>query len=190
MSTAVGKLQFTPDDLLRMPGDDRFELVDGQLVSTEMSGLAAIVTSRICGRLGIVVESRQLGVVMTSEATYQCFAEERDRIRRPDSSFIHRSRMRPEYLEGHIPIPPDLAVEVVSPNDSFYEVRQKVGEYIQAGVRLIWIVNPAKREIDVYRASGTTLLVTNGDSLDGEDVVPGFRYPLAEIFQPPPMDAK
>jgi Uma2 family endonuclease len=98
--------------------------------------------------------------------------------------------MRAEYLEGHIPIPPDLAVEVVSPNDLFYDVQQKVGEYLQAGVRLVWIVNPRTREVHVYRGDGGFQLLKNGDSLDGAEVVPGFRCPLAEIFQDVPMETK
>lgn len=190
MSTVVGKSRFTPDDLLQMPSEERFELVDGQLVSTEMSGLAAAVASRIVRRLGNIVESQQLGVVFTSDASYRCFAEEPDRVRRPDASFIHRSRLRPEYLQGHISISPDLAVEVVSPNDLFFDVRRKAGEYVRAGVRLVWVVNPEEREVQVFRGNGTYLLVQNGDSLDGEDVVPGFRCPLAEIFQLPPMDQR
>jgi Uma2 family endonuclease len=91
-------------------------------------------------------------------------------------------------LVGHVRVAPDLAIEVVSPNDLFYDVRQKVGEYLNAGVRLVWILNPDKGEVDVYRVDGTYQLLKNGDSLDGEDVVPGFVVPLAEIFQPPPMD--
>jgi Uma2 family endonuclease len=92
-------------------------------------------------------------------------------------------------MTGHVRIAPDLAVEVVSPNDLFYDVRQKVGEYIAAGVRLVWVVNPDKREIDVYRANGTYQLVQHGDVLSGEDVLTGFSVPLAQIFVPPPMDA-
>ncbi|MEX2173388.1 MAG: Uma2 family endonuclease [Pirellulaceae bacterium] len=187
MSTVLGKSQFTPADVLSLSGDERFELADGQLVRKEMSALAAVVASRINRRLGNIVEPQALGTVFTSDASYRCFPEEPDRVRRPDVSFIDRSRMRPEYLEGHVPIAPDLAVEVASQSDLFIDVRRKAGEYVRAGVRLVWIVNPEEREIQVFRANGTYLLVQNGDSLDGEDVVPGFRCPLAEIFQPPPM---
>lgn len=186
MVTAASKSQFTPADVLRMEGEQRYELVNGQLVCTDMSGLAAIITAFLVGRLDAFVRSHKLGVVMTSDGSYQCFAVERDRVRRPDLSFISKARMRPEYLEGHIPIPPDLAVEVVSPNDLFYDVQQKVGEYLRAGVRLVWIVNPRTREVHVYRADGEFQLLKIDDALDGADVVPGFRCPLAEIFQDVP----
>jgi Uma2 family endonuclease len=188
MSTVVGKSHFTPEDVLRLSGDERFELVDGQLVSTDMSALASAIAARILHGLSEVVAREDCGVVMTSEASYRCFRDDPDRIRRPDGSFIHRTRMRPQYLQGHIPIAPDLALEVVSPNDLFYEVRQKIGEYVDAGVRLIWVVNPDKREIEVYRVDGSYRLLHNGDSLDGEDIVPGFVHSLAEIFRPLPMD--
>jgi len=188
MSTVTGQSKFTPEDVLRLEGEERFELVDGQLVSTELSALAAIVCSRICALLSATVNAGKLGAVMTSEASYRCFAEERDRVRRPDVSFIHRSRMRPEYLEGHIPVPPDLAVEVVSPNDLFREVRRKVPEYIRAGVRLVWCVDPEVRTVDIYRADSTSAVVSNGDALDGEDVVPGLHCPVAELLELPPMD--
>jgi hypothetical protein len=93
MSTVLGKSQFTPDDLLRLPGDERFELVDGQLVATEMSALASAIATRILRRLANIVEPQEAGVVMTSEATYQCFLDEPDRVRRPDA--LHSSvRMR------------------------------------------------------------------------------------------------
>lgn len=189
MTTIVGKSQFTPEDLLRLPGDDRFELVHGQLVTTEMSGLAAMLAYRIAKLLGNLIDPQTLGVIFTSDASYQCFPDDPSKVRRPDVSYIQRSRMRPEFLKGHIPVPPDLAVEVVSPSDLFVDVRRKAGEYVQAGVRLVWVVNPDEREIQVFRGNGTYQLVQNGDSLHGEDVVPGFSCTLAELFQPPPMDA-
>jgi Uma2 family endonuclease len=188
MSTMLAKPRFTPDDMLRLSGGERYELVAGQLVRTEMSALAALVALRIGRWLANTVEPQQLGIVMTSDASYRCFPDDPDRIRRPDVSFIRRARMRREYLEGHVPIPPDLAVEVVSPNNTFFEVRQKVNEYLHAKVPLVWVVNPDLREVEVYRANGTYQLVAGGEDLDGEEVIPGFRCPLREIFQPVPME--
>jgi Uma2 family endonuclease len=190
MSTVTGKSRFTPEDVLRLEGEERFELVDGQLVSIEMSALAAIVTSRINAYVTHYVSPRELGVVLNSEASFQCYTDDPDRIRRPDTSFIERSRMQPEYLEGHIPIPPDLAIEVVSPNDRFYDVQDKVVEYLQAGVRLVWVLNPKTREIHVYPSGGLSTVLKIGDALDGGVVIPGFRCPLAEIFAPLPMGAQ
>jgi Uma2 family endonuclease len=189
MAMITDKRPVTPEELLKLSDEDRLELVDGQLVSTEMSGFAALVASRINRRLGNVIEPGQLGVLLTSDASYQCFADDPARIRRPDVSFLHRSRIKAEYLEGHIPIAPDLAVEVVSPNDLFYDVRRKANEYIRSGVRLVWVVNPQQREVEVYRADGTYSLVENGSSLDGEDVIPGFSCPLAELFESPRLGA-
>jgi Uma2 family endonuclease len=188
MITAPRKARFTPDDLLMMEGDERFELVDGHLVSTDMSGLAAAIASRLVLRLAALVESQNLGLVMTSDASYRCFAEDVERVRRPDVSFIERSRLRPELLIGHIPIAPDLAVEVVSPGDLFVDVRRKVGEYLRAGVRLVWVINPDEAEVQVFRVGGTYSLVRSGEFLDGESVVPGLSIPLAELFAIPALD--
>src|SRR5262249_10914622 len=103
---------------------------------------------------------------------------------------IHAGRLPGDELpDGHVTIPPDLAVEVVSPNDLFYEVDRKVQEYLQAGVRLVWVVNPDCRLGWVHRADGSVGCVREQDELTGEDVLPAFRCPLRLIFQrptPPP----
>lgn len=186
MSTVLGKQQVTPAELLTMPDARRFELVDGELVERTMSFHSGWVTSLLNEKLTAYVRANQLGAA-SSEASYQCFAEDPDRVRRPDISFIERSRLMPSLMSGHVPIPPDLAIEVASDNDTLFAVRRKIGEYLRAGVRLVWVVNPEEREVQVFRADGTYSLVHSGDSLDGENVVPGFRCPLAEIFAPPPM---
>jgi Uma2 family endonuclease len=182
----LGKQQVTPAELLKMPDAKRFELVDGELVERNMSFHSGWVTSLLNEKLTAYVRARQLGAA-SSEASYQCFAEDPDRVRRPNISFIQRSRVTPSMLSGHVPIPPDLAIEIVSDNDTLFAVRRKIGEYLRAGVRLVWVVNPEEREVQVFRGDGKHSLIQNGDSLDGEDVVPGFHCPLAETFAPPPM---
>jgi Uma2 family endonuclease len=83
---------------------------------------------------------------------------------------------------GFIKVPPDLAVEVLSPNDLAYEVDRKVAEYFSAGVRLIWIVNPETRSVTIYRPDGTASKLNDRDTLEGEDVLPGFRCPVRDFF--------
>jgi Uma2 family endonuclease len=114
---------------------------------------------------------------------YQCFPASPEKIRRPDVSFIAKERLSKDLLaHGYIYIAPDLAVEVLSPNDLAYEVDQKVDEYLSAGVRLIWIVNPEKRTVTIHRPSGTVTKLNDQDVVDGEDVLPGFRCPVHEFF--------
>jgi len=187
MATVTGDRRYTPEDLLKMSDGERFELADGQLVETEMSLLASFVTARLIELLSAFVRPRELGGVFNSDASYQCFPRDRTRVRRPDASFISRARLRSEYLTGHVPIAPDLAVEVASPNDSFYDVQEKIEEYLQAGVKLIWVMNPDTRIVQIYRADRTVDHLDLGGEISGEDVIPGFRCQIADLFKLPPV---
>jgi Uma2 family endonuclease len=189
MATIISDRTYTPEDLLTMPDGDRFELVNGQLVESEMSGLATFIAMVIGSELWRFVKDRQLGVVFASEAQYRCFPDDSARIRKPDVSFIHRGRVTEGIMTGFIPIPPDLAIEVVSPHDTYYEVEEKVIEYLAAGVRLVWVVNPNTKTIRVHRPESASYEVVVGDELAGDDVLPEFRVAVAEIFAPPASDA-
>ena len=104
-------------------------------------------------------------------------------MRRPDVSFIRKERL-PEgpTSEGYIYIPPDLAVEVISPNDLAYEVDHKVVEYLDAGVALVWVINPEARTVRIHRRSGSLGWLREEDELSGEDVLPGFRCRVSKLF--------
>jgi Uma2 family endonuclease len=106
-------------------------------------------------------------------------------VRKPDVSFIAAGRLPVrQFVRGHVRIAPDLAVEVVSPNDLYTLLDEKVEEYRDAGVRLIWIINPGTRTAAVYRADGTTVRLSENDELAGEDVLPGFRVRLGDLLPP------
>lgn len=99
-------------------------------------------------------------------------------------SFVRRERLTPAQLReaGHARIPPDLAVEVVSAHDLFTEVQVKAGEYLAAGVPLVWLVDPKAEQVLVYRGDGSAARLTAADMLSGGDVLPGFECRLAELF--------
>lgn len=176
---------FTPEDLLKMPDGKHFELVDGELVEKEMSIVSGWVTSQIAGSLNAYVRANHLGLVITEVGSYRCFPDKPDQVRRPDVAFVARGRLSPDqFQEGHCPIAPDLVVEVVSPNDLYYEVDHKVTEYLNAGVRLVWVFNPNERNVRVFAADGSVQQKGESDELDGGDVVPGFRVPVRELFPP------
>ena len=104
-------------------------------------------------------------------------------MRSPDISFVKRRRFKAGVPKGFIPFAPDLAVEVLSPADSPRYVLDKVGEYLEAGVRLVWVVDPEARSASVYRSlTDVRTLSEKGDALAGEDVFPGFRCRLRDIF--------
>jgi Uma2 family endonuclease len=116
--------------------------------------------------------------------TYQCFPDDPDKVCKADVSFIRLIRYTAEQAqqEGHVRIAPDLAVEVISPNDLYYEVESKVEDYLRAGVQLVWVVNPESRTVWVRRADGTGVTLHENDELTGEEVLPGFRSRVGDLF--------
>ena len=186
MSTAT-KTAYTPEDLLVMRDGDRYELVNGELVESNMSMKAAYVAALILRLLGAFCDTGRLGWLFGEGTTYQCFPHALGRVRKPDVSFIRLARLtREEYEEaGHVTVLPDLAVEVLSPHDTAYEVDQKIQDYQRAKVPLIWKVNPDVRNVMVYRADGTTALLTENDEITGENILPGFRCHVRDFFRLP-----
>ena len=104
-------------------------------------------------------------------------------VRAPDVSFVARERITPgQRYPGYWLGAPDLAVEVVSPNDSAQELRTKIAEYLASGTRLVWVAYPRTQTVTIYHADGAVEERSIGQTLDGEDVVPGFSLPVAEVF--------
>jgi Uma2 family endonuclease len=186
MATVASQTRYTPEDLLKMPDGDRYELVDGQLVEHNMSYWATYVAVEILARLRDYCHAHNLGWV-SAETSFQCFPDAPDKVRRPDGSFIRLGRISLEQAtaEGHTTVAPDLSIEIISPTDSMYEVQEKVQEYLRAGVPLVWIVNPQSRIVEIYRSKGKGTILQESDELDGEDVVPGFRCRVGDLFKPP-----
>ncbi|MHC4876897.1 MAG: Uma2 family endonuclease [Planctomycetota bacterium] len=186
MGTADVLTSHTADELLEMPDSKSFELVNGVLVERNMGGLASWINGEILTLLKNHTRAENIGWVFDSEAGYQCFGKERETVRKPDVSFVRRGRLPNEELpNGHITITPDLAVEVVSPNDRVYELQSKVADYLAAGVCLVWVVNPADRSVTVYtQGSDQPVVVREGGELSGGDVLPEFRCPVSSLFPP------
>jgi Uma2 family endonuclease len=188
MSTLAAQKKYTPADLLKMPDGNRYELVNGQLVEYPMSFWSSYVAGEMHARLREHCRSNQLGWAVPEGVTYQCFPQHPERVRKADASFIRRDRLSAAQAtaEGHLPVAPDLAVEVLSPNDLAYEVDAKVQDYLGAGVHLVWVVNPEARVVQIHRAQGTGEILREQDVLDGEEVLPGFCCRVADLFQLPP----
>ncbi len=164
---------------------DGFEMVDGELVEKNVGYESGIIGARLVRLLGSHCESPLLGWVAGGEGSFQVFPDRPKLIRKPDVSFVRLARMPSLRLpRGHARLAPDLAVEVVSPNDLYYEVDRKVAEYREAGVSLIWIVSPPTRTILIRRLDGTASEVGPDGELSGEDVVPGFRCRVSDAFPP------
>ncbi len=126
---------------------------------------------------------KQIGWVFPQDSGFQYDPAAPKKVRKPDAAFIRRDRLpESEWAKGFCGIVPDLAVEVVSPNDTFDEVDIKVEEYLRLGVHLVWVVSLQGRRVYVHRRDGTMSKVREGAELSGEDVVPGFRCRVRDIF--------
>ena len=188
MSIASLLKRYTPADLLSMPDGGRFELIDGELVEVNMSTWSSFVAGGVYGRLRPFSDNHSLGWVFPEGTSYQCFPHVPDRVRRADASFIRKERLSVAQAtaEGHLTIAPDLAVEVLSPNDLAYDVHAKVQDYLRARVRLVWVISPDVHFVDVYRLDGSGVILREEEELSGEDVLPGFRCRVGDLFQLPP----
>ncbi|HEY7428302.1 MAG TPA: Uma2 family endonuclease [Gemmataceae bacterium] len=187
MNVELMQGEYTPEDLLTMPGGENFELVNGRLVERHMGMLAGWVAAELIRVLGNHCRQYHLGWILPGgDAGYQGFPGSPRTVRKPDVSFVRHGRFRDEQLPGgHAHLAPDLAAEVISPNDKYEEVDEKIEEYLRAGVRLVWVISPQNHTIRVYRANGSSHSLRENDELDGEDVVPGFRCPVHDLFPRP-----
>lgn len=181
MSIAT-KLNYTPEDLLSMPDRGVQDLIDGQLVERHVSFETSMIALIINGRLMAHVVANKLGWVAQSDGGLQIFDDAPMKVRFADGAFVSRARSPHRPGDGHLRVAPDLVIEVVSPIDVAAEIDVKVAEYLNAGVRLIWVVYPETRAVNVFRPGGQDSRLTESETLSGEDVVPGFELPVAEIF--------
>ncbi len=160
------------------------ELIDGKWVEKPMSNIAGIVEAAIAAVIYAHIRTGRLGMVLGPDAAYRLFGESSTRTRKPDASFVAAGRVTPSRdQDGYWPIAPDLAVEVTSPNDGAEDLEEKLDEYLRAGVRLVWVVYVQTRNVWAYRPDGTAKRYRSGDLLPGEDVLPGFAVPVAELFE-------
>lgn len=183
MST-VQKPLVTVEEFARMPDPpdgSQLELVRGEVVVMPPPGARhGVCCSRVARRLGNFVESNRLGWV-TSNDTGVLLERGPDTVRGPDVAFWSITR-QPALPEGYFEIPPDIAVEVLSPNDRRSVVRAKIKEYLFYSVKLVWLVDPETRTVTVYQGNMRGTELDEADTLDGGDVLPGFSCQVADLF--------
>lgn len=174
----------TAEELIELPADDyKYELVEGELIRMPPSGGEhGKLAARLTRLLDEYVEAHDLGTVSTADAGF-ILRRTPDTVRAPDASFIAKDRIPTTGIpKSYWPFAPDLAVEVVSPGDRFDEVQTKVADYLTAGTRLVWVVNPTTRTVFVHRSARNVQALAAEDELSGEDVLPGFRCPVRRVF--------
>lgn len=176
--------RMTADELWQLPQDGmRHELVRGQLTTMPPAGFEhGAVGFNLALPLGQHVKAHNLGLIVAAETGF-FLAKGPDTVRAPDIAFVRRERVEATGLpKRYWPGAPDLAVEVVSPQDTVYDVDDKVQEWLDGGAALVWVVNPRRRNVTVYRPGVAPVILSGDDRLEGGEVIGGFAIRVADIF--------
>lgn len=188
MATDFAIQTFTPEQLAALPNRKDFELVDGRLVERKMGNKASWIAFELAILLRDFVRRNALGWVFCGDTGFRLDPQHPNSLRKPDVAFVRFGRLPDEEpADSYDHLAPDLAVESISPNDTVLELEEKVEEYLRAGVRLVWVINPGLRTLTVHRPDGSVVVLRNGDEIEGEAVLPGFRCRLSDLFAKPPM---
>ena len=185
MTTTATKL-LTADDLLQLHCEGvHGELIRGVLHETMPPGIDhGKINAKLTARLVLFVEDHRLGEVTTGDAGVW-IERDPDTVRGPDIAFFSPERMAPGVsIPGYSRTRPDLVVEIVSPNDKAHEVYDKARMWLSHGVRLVWVVYPDTRTVEVHQPQQPVEVIDESSQLDGADVLPGFTCPLGDIFPP------
>jgi Uma2 family endonuclease len=174
----------TADELLRMPRDGtRRELVCGELRTMSPAGFEhGAIVAKILGPLCQFVIDHQLGITLGAETGFK-IAMDPDTVLAPDVAFVRRERITQHGIpKAYWPGAPDLAVEVVSPGDTVEEVDEKVAAWLAAGAQVVWVVKPKRRTLTIYRAPNSVTILTEGEEIADEPLLPGYRSRVSEFF--------
>jgi len=181
---AITPKPMTADELLDLPDDGmRHELVRGELRTMPPGGGEHGDESSVFdGSLGTYVRAHKLGRVYTNETGF-VLETNPDTVRAPDVAFLRRDRLADgRSPRGYLRVAPDLAVEVIPPNDRYTEVAEKIAEWLAHGVQLLFVVDPRRKTVDVHRPGQPPRILGVDDTLDGEDVVPGWTLAIRDLF--------
>ena len=175
---------YTAEDLFEMPRARYLDLVQSRLVETPINGmLHGLVVANVASVLHQFQTDRPTGVVLLRSGYVP--ARDPDTVRGPDISFVVAERMPSRLEERYLEFAPDLAVEVTDPQDGFQDMRAKLRDYVSAGIRSYWAVNPETRSVLVISRKGNDLRLGADDTLDGGDVLPGFTTSGSALFPNP-----
>lgn len=181
----VAKTLMTVEEFMALPDDGkRYELIEGELCEVAGGGGEhGVIGMELGSRLLIYARGKRLGRVLNADTGY-IIRRNPDMVRLADISFLCTERWENlERREALIQGAPDLAVEVVSPSDSYGEVHEKALVWLEAGARMVWVVQPLSLTVTVYKPNQEPWTLRAEDTLDGDDVVPGFSVPVRELFE-------
>lgn len=178
------QVQTTADELLRLPKDEkRYELIRGELKTMAPAGHEhGLLALEFAAELRNFVKANNLGKVYAAETGFKLTSNP-DTVRAPDAAFIRQARLdKVGPVQGYWPGAPDLIVEVISTNDLYTEVSEKVAEWLNAGSSMVVVINPRTKQVLVHVRAADVKVLELDDTLDGGDVVPGWQLPLLELF--------
>jgi Uma2 family endonuclease len=173
----------TADEYLALGDIGPSELIQGELIRMAPSGYDhGWIACNIAGEIRNFVKAHKLGRTSTTEAGF-FISHNPDTVRAPDVAFVRAERVPPAGQKKFFDGPPDLAVEVLSPDDRSSEVNAKIYDWLRAGCVQVWVVDPQNKTVMVYRNRSEAAVFTLEDTLIAEELLPGFSLPVAEIFE-------
>src|ERR1039457_6201905 len=183
MQAVIEGKDWTDEALMALPRDGRkYEVLGGDLVVSPTGVQHGYISSRLLAALLEFALKHRLGLVVDSSTGFRlkhgdCLS--------PDASFVHRERLGKELTQKFFPGAPDLAVEVLSPGESLAAIDNKLAAYFADETRLAWVIDPKDQTVRVHHSPKRSKTLRAGDSLDGEDLSPGFAFPVAVLFELP-----
>jgi len=173
----------TAEDLAAMPDDrKRRELVKGRLIEMSPPKLRhGLIQTLVARFVGAYASEHKLGYTFTEVGCI--LSKNPDTVRAPDVAFLAKGRLKSIDFDAYLPVVPDLVIEIVSPGDTVDEILDKVHEYFEAGVILLWVFQPQRQQVYVYTSPEDIQVINIDGTLDGGDVLPGFKLPLRDVFK-------
>ncbi|MGQ9541495.1 MAG: Uma2 family endonuclease [Armatimonadota bacterium] len=185
MAVVVPKKSYTIDDLWELSHrtGKRYELVQGELRELAPANIQhGFVAGRILFKLAAFVEALRVGYVLAAETGFVLSEDDGATVRAPDVAFISRERMPLPLPDRFATVVPDLVVEVLSPGDTFTLVTEKVNDWLRAGVKIVWVVDPSVKRVSIHKPNEPVRILSEDDTLSGEEVLHGFECKVSEIF--------
>ncbi|MEO5926891.1 MAG: Uma2 family endonuclease [Bryobacteraceae bacterium] len=176
------KVLLSAAELERLPDDDsvQIELDEGEVITMAPAGEDhGFIELKLATKMFVFVEAHDLGRVYAGDTGFRLTD---DTVRSPDVAFVRKSRVAELRSKGFANGAPDLAVEIVSPSDSFRQMTRKVRQYFAAGCHTVWVIHPDRKEVEVFEATGSDRTLTASETLEAQDLLPGFSLLVGALF--------